>query len=118
MKENAIKTSDIKLRIHLDKDDVPVGMDWSASDSAGADTKDAKSIMLAIWDHVEKESLRIDLWTKDMTIEEMNHFFYQTLISMGDTYKRATGNQEVSNSMKDFARSFGEQLNLMKERPK
>ncbi len=117
MKENAVKTSNINLRIHLDNEHIPVAMDWDATDSAGGGRKEARSAMVAIWDHIEKESLRIDLWTKDMTVEEMNHFFYQSLISMSDTFKRATGNEEVSNSMKEFARTFGKKLNIV-ERPK
>jgi gliding motility-associated protein GldC len=35
----------------------------------------AKAIMLSIWDSKVKESMRIDLWTKDMPVDEMKIFF-------------------------------------------
>ena len=34
---------------------------------------------MSIWDEKTKETLRIDLWTKDIRVDEMKHFFHQTL---------------------------------------
>jgi hypothetical protein len=31
--------------------------------------------MLSVWDSKEKESMRIDLWTKEMPVDEMKIFF-------------------------------------------
>ena len=63
-------------------------------------------MMLAFWDGAEKSALRIDLWTKDMMVDEMADFFYQTIMSMADTYKRATNNAEQVDDMKKFAKDF------------
>lgn len=62
--------------------------------------------MLAFWDGAEKTALRIDLWTKDMMIDEMTDFFYQTLVTMADTYNRATQHDELVEKMKKFAHEF------------
>ena len=71
-------------------------------------SKIAKAMLLAFWDADKRQSLRIDLWTKDMTIDDMNDFFFQTFLSMADTYKRATNNEDVAAEIKHFARAFAE----------
>ena len=81
-------------------------MDWSATGSNAEDPKPAKGMLLSLWDGTEKTALRIDLWTKKMMVDEMNDFFFQTLMTMADTYTRATRNEELSENMRAFARDF------------
>ncbi len=106
-------TSEINFFIDLDENKVPEKLSWSAQDG-GVNSEEAKAIMLAIWDSKTKESLRIDLWTKDMPVDEMKLFFHQTLVAMSDTYKRATGDEKMSETMKDFCDYFAEKLELLK----
>ncbi|NNL07614.1 MAG: gliding motility protein GldC, partial [Croceitalea sp.] len=77
-------TSEIKLKVGLDENRVPEELTWSAQDG-GIDNADAKAMMLSVWDSKNKESLKIDLWTKDMPVDEMKIFFHQTLVTMADT---------------------------------
>ena len=63
-------TSEIKFNIQLDENRVPEKLQWSAQDG-GVDTEDTKAIMLSIWDNKAQETMRIDLWTKDMPVDEM-----------------------------------------------
>jgi gliding motility-associated protein GldC len=109
----AKSTSEIKFIIDLDENKVPEKLNWSAQDG-GVNYEEAKAIMLAIWDSKTKESLRIDLWTKDMPVDEMKLFFHQTLVAMSDTYLRATGDEKMSETMKDFCDYFAEKLELLK----
>ncbi len=99
-------TSTITIDVHLDKDKVPDQINWKADSSSAEETQRAKAMMLAFWDGAEKSALRIDLWTKDMMVDEMADFFYQTIMSMADTYKRATNNQQQVDDMKKFAKDF------------
>lgn len=62
--------------------------------------------MISFWDGSDKSALRIDLWTKDMMVDEMADFYYQTLITMADTFQRATKQTELVQEMKDFAKKF------------
>ena len=62
--------------------------------------------MLSFWDGADKTSLRIDLWTKEMMIDEMADFFYQSMMSMADSFDRATRQTELVNEMKQFAQEF------------
>ena len=107
------KTSEIKVIIDLDQNNVPEKLTWSAQDG-GVNNEEAKTVLLSIWDAKAKETLRIDLWTKDMPVDEMKLFFHQTLVAMSDTYLRATGDEKMSETMKDFCDYFAEKLEILK----
>ena len=98
--------STITIDIHLDEQKVPEQINWSATDSTADMMQPAKSMMVAFWDAQEKAALRIDLWTKDMMVDEMADFYYQTFMGMADTFLRATQNQELVNQMKQNAKDF------------
>ena len=90
----------------MDESRVPHTIAWNASDTGIENTQKARAMMLAFWDGAEKTALRIDLWTKDMMVDEMVDFFYQTLTTMADTYGRATQYNEQADEMKKFAHEF------------
>ncbi len=98
--------STIKIDVTLDPNRMPEEISWSASDSTADKARKAKGMILSLWDGADKTALRIDLWTRDMMVDEMTDFFYQTLMSMADTYDRATRNQEMVDDMKKFAKDF------------
>jgi len=101
-----MKQSTITIDVTLDKDKVPEQINWKASDTSADMEQKAKAMLLAFWDGGDKSALRIDLWTKDMMVDEMGDFFYQTLTAMADTYDRATHHQELVDEMKNFAKDF------------
>lgn len=98
--------STIKIDVLLDPNKVPEQINWFASDSTANMVQKAKAMSVAFWDGTDKTALRIDLWTKDMMVDEMADFYYQMLMSMADTFKRATQQQEMSDDMKSFAKAF------------
>ena len=103
--------SKISVEVGLDENKVPEALNWSGVDG-GVTDQSAKAMMLSVWDHNAQESLRIDLWTKDMPVDQMKVFFHQTLVSMSDTYYRATQDEKMTETMKDFCAYFAEKLNL------
>ena len=105
------KTSEIKVNIELDQNNVPEKLTWSAQDG-GVNNEEAKTVLLSIWDAKAKETLRIDLWTKDMPVDEMKQFFHQTLVAMADTFQRATADEKMSDTMRDFCDYFAEKMEL------
>ncbi len=106
--------SKISLNVGLDENKIPEAITWSAEDG-GISHEEAKAFLLSVWDANKKESLRIDLWTKDMPVDEMQHFFHQTLVAMTDTFLRATQDKKMADTMKDFTDYFAEKLNLIKK---
>jgi gliding motility-associated protein GldC len=106
-------TSKIELSVELDENRVPEQLHWSAEDG-GISNAEAKAMMLAVWDSKAQETLRIDLWTKDMPVDEMKLFFHQTLVEMSKTFQRATHDEKMSATMMDFCDYFAEKLELKK----
>ena len=101
-----MKKSTISIEVLLDPNKMPEQINWEASDSNAEMKQRAKAMCLAFWDAGDKSALRIDLWTKDMMMDEMGDFFYQMLMTMADTFKRATQEQGLSDDMKVFAKQF------------
>lgn len=101
-----MEQSKITINVTLDPQKVPQQISWNASSSSAEDMQQAKAMMLAFWDGREKSALRIDLWTKEMMVDEMGDFFYQTLMTMADTYRRSTGQTELVDAIKLFAGDF------------
>lgn len=98
--------STISIDVHLDNDKVPEQINWKADNSSAEAQQKAKAMMLSFWDGADKSALRIDLWTKDMMVDEMADFYYQTFMGMADSYNRATHNDELVNDIRNFAKSF------------
>lgn len=109
MSEN--NTSKIELTVELDDNRVPESLSWTATDG-NIINEEAKAILLSVWDNKTKEALRVDLWTKDMPLDEMKIFFHQTLVAMSDTFYRATQDKKMTATMKDFCDYFAEKLEL------
>ncbi len=107
-------TSEINFTVGLDENRIPEDIFWSAKDG-GVDAAASKAIMISVWDHVQKDTLRMDLWTKDMPVDEMKQFFHQTLVSMANTFERATNDDKMSATMRDFCDYFAEKLELTKK---
>ena len=106
-------TSEIKFIVNLDENRVPEKLSWSAEDG-GVENQETKAILLSVWDSKTQETMRIDLWTKEMPVDEMKLFFHQTLIAMTDTFYRATADEKMTDTMKDFCDYFAEKLELVK----
>lgn len=107
-------TSQIKIDVTLDENKVPEALHWTAEDG-GISNAASKALLLSVWDHKAKESLRIDLWTKDMPLDEMKIFFHQTLTAMSETFERATNDEKMAATMRDFCDYFAEKLDLKKK---
>jgi len=101
-----MKKSSILIDVELDENRIPQNIEWKATDSTAENAQKAKAMMLSLWDGGEKTALRIDLWTQQMMVDEMADFYYQTLMTMADTYQRATRQTELVEDMKKFAKDF------------
>lgn len=115
MEANEItKTSDITIRVDLDKDRVPARIQWAATDMHEAGKMDeCKAMAVALFDKEHRDTLRIDLWTTEMQVQEMDRFVYQILRSLSQTYLRATQNKELAEEMAKFAHYFGEKTEVI-----
>ena len=107
-----MKTSEIKFTINLDNEKIPEKIMWEATDSSNSEPQDCKSIMISVWDNEFKNTLKIDLWTKDMPVDEMKQFFYETLLTMAESFEKATGEKAIMADLKDYCAHFAEKMEL------
>src|SRR5690606_11382559 len=106
-----MKKTQIIVEVELDENHVPEKMTWNAEDG-GINHKETKAAMISVWDDKEKEALRIDLWTKEMPMDDMKRFYHQIFISMATSYQRATNEDEVANYIVEFAENFAYQAGI------
>ena len=106
------RTAEIKLTVNLDDENLPTRIEWEASETPGPGPQLCQSMMLTLWDAEKQTTAAIDLWTRDMTVAEMNLHFYQAFHKMADSYLRATKNADVAKSIHEFSDEFGASLGL------
>ena len=95
--------SKIVFDVELDKEHVPEKISWSATDNPQGNTpSETKAVSIALWDHLQKHSLRIDLWSKDMPVDEMKKFYIECLAGLGDSIKRSTGDEDMAHQIHDL----------------
>lgn len=98
---------EIKITVSLDDKNMPEKITWDATDNPKP--KVCKAMLLSLFDDENRDTLKIDLWTKEMQMVEMDRFMYQNLKALADTYFRATKNNELATQMRQFAQFFGEE---------
>ena len=107
------KIANINFDVHLDENNIPELIKWSATDG-GSEVRPAKAIMLSIWDGIDKSSLKIDLWTKEMMAEEMKFFIFQIIDSLSDSYLKSVGDEKIAEEIKKFAKKIGKMSDVLK----
>lgn len=102
-----MRKTKITIDVELDENHIPEKMSWNAQDG-GIESQETKATMISVWDDKTMEALRIDLWTKDMPVDHMKRFFHQIIISLGHTYQRATGEDDVAQWIEEMAEEFAQ----------
>ncbi|OAV44799.1 gliding motility protein GldC [Lewinella sp. 4G2] len=110
------KRSTITLEVGLDETKTPIELRWKASDNPGPSER-CKGMLVSLFNEQNKETMKIDLWTKEMQVVEMDRFMYQTLRGLADTYFKATGNKELANQMQQFTYFFGQATGAIPKEP-
>ena len=103
----------IVLEVSLDDQKIPSDIFLKADQDSSIPAQACKAFLLSVFDKESKETLKIDLWTKEMQVIEMDRFFYYTLASMSDTYFRTTGNSELANELRNFVQHFGQKTGII-----
>jgi gliding motility-associated protein GldC len=101
-----MRQSTITIDVTLDEKNIPDQILWKATDSTADAGQKARAMMLSFWDGADKSALRMDLWTKEMMVDEMADFYYQTFMTMADSFNRATHQAELVDMIKNFAKDF------------
>ena len=101
-----MKNSEITLKIELDENNIPEKIQWDATDKPEPGLSDTKSISLSLWDHQQKNTLRIDLWTKEMPTNEMRRFYIDCLGGLAQSILTSTGDEYMSEEINKLCSSL------------
>ncbi len=111
-----LKSSDITIRIGLDDKSIPKKIEWKAQDDPNnLEFTESKAVMISLFDKETKDTLKIDLWTTEFQVDEMNRFMYQSLKGLADTYHKATKNIKMANDMQKFVEYFAEEVKIFEK---
>ena len=105
-----MRESEIKLRVTLDDENFPEKIYWDATDKETGGEEEAKAISLNIWDHLNKNTMRIDLWSKDMPMDEMKRFYVDCLGGLAQSILNATGDEFMATAMNRLCDKFVKHL--------
>ena len=114
-KQDTMQTKNINIKVELDNDHIPSSIEWTADDLQGMDQASCRAMLLSLWDNRSKDTLKLYLWTRDMTVDEMKIFFHQTLVSMADTLEQSINDERISGDMRDFCDYFAEKMEIKGE---
>jgi len=109
-----MKKSEIRFSIALDDNKVPEAISWSATD-AGPDIHFAKAINIALWDREQAGTMKIDLWTKDMPVDEMKRFVVDNIGSMAENIVTATDDKEMATKMRALCKELSDYLDKQEQ---
>jgi gliding motility-associated protein GldC len=91
-----MKKSEIRLIVELDEENIPEKISWDADDKDSEGLIETPAFNLNIWDGVNRNTLRIDLWTKDMPVDEMKRFFIDSLGGLAQSILNSTGDEYMA----------------------
>ncbi len=108
--------STITIEINLNEEKHPQSIHWTSSDDKeGSKGHESKAMAVAFFDKEYKDTFKIDLWTKDMQVAEMDRFVFHTMRGLADSYFKATKNAQLANDMQRFIQYFGEQTEILEK---
>lgn len=107
-----MQKKEINITVELDEQNIPTNIIWKADDMQGKSEAQCRAMLLSLWDAKQKDTLKLDLWTKDMTVDEMKIFFHQTLVTMASTLQNATNDERIAGDMMDFCNYFAEKMEI------
>jgi len=105
-----VKKSEINFTIELDNDNIPNKIYWRATDNPENEPLETKSLAISLWDHQQANTLRIDLWTKDMPVHEMKRFYVDAMGGMAQSIQNATGDSFMAQELNALCEKFVEYL--------
>ncbi|MFA0963507.1 gliding motility protein GldC [Roseivirga sp. BDSF3-8] len=108
-----MKRSEIKFEVELDDKRVPEKIFWQASESGITELTETKSVSISLWDHAAKNTMRIDLWAKDMEVRDMKRFYIDCLGGLAQSMLNATGDELMSQQTNELVEKLA--LHVEKE---
>ena len=110
-----MKNSEINFKIQLDDNNVPENITWEATDKPSDGPEETNAILISLWDKEQKNTMRIDLWSKKMTVDEMKMFYIDSIGGMAESLKGATGDLKMADEMQQLCHKLVKMVNEEKK---
>jgi len=105
-----MKKSTIHFTVELDDNNVPERILWDATDKPEPGVSETKAISVSLWDHSQKNTLRIDLWSKDMPVDDMKRFYIDCIGGLAQSALTATGDEHISGEINSLCERLVQHL--------
>ncbi len=103
--------SEIHFTVELDQDRVPEKIFWDATENPNEGINETKAISISVWDHYHRGLLGINLWTKDMPVDEMNHFAIDVVGNLSQMMKDSTNDPKLIQILEEAGKQMTKHLN-------
>ena len=101
----------LKFEVELDENHLPVNIEMNSGDESEKQSN-IKALMISAWAAQTKETLRVDLWTKDLPVNEMFIMFHQTMTGMANALEKATGHDKLAGALRDYCEFFAAETKI------
>ena len=102
----------LKFEVTLDENNLPEGIDM-LGDEVDDSSLNFKALMIAAWDSKKKETLRVDIWTKDMPVNDMFILYHQNMMGMATSLEKSTGEGKLAEGLRDYCAFFAEKTKIL-----
>ena len=102
----------LKFEVTLDENNLPEGIDM-LGDEVDDRSINLKALMIAAWDSKKKETLRVDIWTKDMPVNDMFILYHQNMMGMATSLEKSTGEGKLAEGLRDYCAFFAEKTKIL-----
>ena len=110
-----MKKSIINFTVELDQNNVPEKILWEATDKPEPGQSETKAISVSLWDHQQKNTLRIDLWAKDMPVNDMRRFYIDCIGGLAQSALSATGDEYMASKINELCSDLVNHLKTLKD---
>ncbi|CAN5315084.1 gliding motility protein GldC [soil metagenome] len=105
-----MKKSHINFTIQLDSNNIPDKIEWDATEKLDSGLSETKAISINLWDHEQKNTMRIDLWAKDMPVDDMKRFYIDCVGGLSQSVLSSTGDEYIANEMNALCERLAKHL--------
>lgn len=102
----------LKFEVELDENNLPNSIKM-LEEKASNSSIDLKALMIAGWDAKRKETLRVDIWTKDMPVNDMFIMYHQNMTGMATSLEKSTGQNKLANALRDYCDFFAKETKIL-----
>ena len=106
--------NNIEIKITTDENHVPIDIHWTAPNEK-INAKSAKAMTIVFWDEESGSAMNMDLWTKEMSVEEMRHFICQNMMLLADTFERSTNDKAHAEALRGFTKELAKRVGVLEE---